>query len=193
MIYKNIVTKKANYKLSYMKRGIPGLFLSSNEKFYAARMEKLYKKALILLLSADLDSDEESMMIMIAKIAERRYKSAVEKGDINVTSSPSLGRTIDSFEVQQFWSFFRFTKDDLKRLKGELLFDDEYIFDNRTRMSGEEVFLRGLYELSSGENQFKIAELVFRGDQSLQSRAFKCFIDHIQAKQKSHAFMPYYE
>ncbi len=152
--------KKANNKLSYMKRGIPGLFLSSNEKFYAARMEKLYKKALILLLSAELDSDEKSMMIMIAKIAKRRYKSAVEKGDINVTSSPSLGRTIDSFEVQQFWSFFRFTKDDLKRLKEELLFDDEYIFDNRTRMSGEEVFLRGLYELSSGENQFKIAELV---------------------------------
>jgi hypothetical protein len=43
----------------------------------------------------------------------------------------------------------------------------------------EKVFLRGLYELRTGENQYLISELVFGGDQPGQSRAFKYFIDHI--------------
>lgn len=39
--------------------------------------------------------------------------------------------------------------------------------------------MRGLYELRTGEDQFLISELLFGGDQPLQSRAFKVFIDHI--------------
>jgi hypothetical protein len=46
-------------------------------------------------------------------------------------------------------------------------------------MSGEEVLLRGLYELVSGEDQYSIAENVFGREQSTQSRAFKFFNDHI--------------
>jgi len=46
-------------------------------------------------------------------------------------------------------------------------------------MSGQEVFLRGLYELVSGEDQFNICENVFGSDQSTQSRAFKFFVNHI--------------
>jgi len=180
MIFSKILRKKPNRKLPYMKRGIPGLFLSSNDKFYGARMEKLYKKALLILLSEEfVDPEEENSMLMIAALARRRYKAAVEKKEIYVTTAPSLGKRIDDFELRQFWPFFRFSKNDLKRLKGELLFDEEYILSNRVRMSGEEVFLRGLFELTSGNNQFMIAELVFGGDQPMQSRAFNSFIDHI--------------
>ncbi len=46
-------------------------------------------------------------------------------------------------------------------------------------MVGEEVMLRGLYELVSGEKQFNIAENVFGREQSMQSRAFKYFIFHV--------------
>jgi hypothetical protein len=46
-------------------------------------------------------------------------------------------------------------------------------------MSGEEVFLRGLYELSSAENQHKISRNVFGLDQSRQSKAFGAFIYHV--------------
>jgi DDE superfamily endonuclease len=46
-------------------------------------------------------------------------------------------------------------------------------------MPGEEVFLRGLYELVSGDNQHKISMNVCGRDGSVQSRAFMYFIDHI--------------
>ena len=46
-------------------------------------------------------------------------------------------------------------------------------------MSGEEVFLRGLYELVSGEDQHNISRNVFGREQTSQSRAFKYFINHL--------------
>ncbi len=46
-------------------------------------------------------------------------------------------------------------------------------------MSDEEVMLRGLYELVSGEDQHNISANVFGREQTAQSRAFKFFINHI--------------
>ena len=46
-------------------------------------------------------------------------------------------------------------------------------------MSGEEVFLIGVYELGTGEDQFLISELVFGESQPMQSFAFTSFIDNI--------------
>ena len=48
-------------------------------------------------------------------------------------------------------------------------------------MSGEEVMLRGLYELASGETKHKISANVFGREWSSQSRAFSWFMDHIYA------------
>ena len=45
-------------------------------------------------------------------------------------------------------------------------------------MPGEEVLLRGLYELVSGADQHEIV-VVFGRDQTQQSRTFKYFVDHI--------------
>ena len=50
-------------------------------------------------------------------------------------------------------------------------------FSNKTRMTSEEVMLRGLYELVSGNDQHE-ATVHFGRDQSAQSRAFSWFIDH---------------
>ena len=60
-----------------------------------------------------------------------------------------------------------------------LNFPEECILDNCSNMSGEEVFLRGLYELVSGETQHNISRNVFGRDWSAQSGAFKYFINHI--------------
>ena len=60
-----------------------------------------------------------------------------------------------------------------------LNFPEECILDNGSNMLGEEVFLRGLYELVSGETQHNISRNVFGGDWSAQSRAFKYFINHM--------------
>lgn len=60
-----------------------------------------------------------------------------------------------------------------------LNFPEECILDNGSNMLGEEVFLRGLYELVSGETQHNISRNVFGRDWSAQSRAFKYFINHM--------------
>ena len=59
---------------------------------------------------------------------------------------------------------------------------EECILSNRIKMSGEEVFCRGMYELISGEDQHNICRNIFGREQSAQSRAFSKFIDHIYKK-----------
>jgi hypothetical protein len=60
-----------------------------------------------------------------------------------------------------------------------LKFPEKCILSNRSAMKEEEVFLRGLYELCSGENQEKISAHVFGREFSAQSRAFTYFIKHM--------------
>ena len=68
--------------------------------------------------------------------------------------------------------FFETKKEDLYRLKVNLKFEDKCILENRSVMPGEEVLLRGLYELVSGADQHEIIA-IFDKDQTIQSRAFK--------------------
>jgi len=74
---------------------------------------------------------------------------------------------------------FRFKKTDLRRLFSLLKFDSKCILNNGSAISGEEVFLRGLYELSSGENHEKISANIFGREFSAQSRAFSYFTKHL--------------
>ena len=74
---------------------------------------------------------------------------------------------------------FSHGKSDLFRMVKSLRFPAVLKFENRFKMSGKEVFLRGLYELVNGENQYNIAENVFGRDQSQQSRAFNFFIKYL--------------
>ena len=53
-------------------------------------------------------------------------------------------------------------------------------FENRGRMSGVEVFMRGMYELASGDSQYSMCENIFGRDQSQQSRAFNWFVEHVE-------------
>jgi hypothetical protein len=60
-----------------------------------------------------------------------------------------------------------------------LQFPDICKFNNRSEMTGEEMFLRGLYDLVNGETKHNILRNMFGRDWSAQSRAFKYFINHI--------------
>jgi hypothetical protein len=60
-----------------------------------------------------------------------------------------------------------------------LRFPEWVILENRSKMKGEEIMLRGLYELVNGEDQNSIATNVFGRDFSQQGRAFSWFISHI--------------
>jgi len=76
-------------------------------------------------------------------------------------------------------SFFRFQKEDLRELIELLRLPAIVTLGNRCTGTGENVFLRGLYELTTGETQYNIAANVFGRDQSYQSYCLKYFIDHV--------------
>ena len=61
-----------------------------------------------------------------------------------------------------------------------LRFPRVVLLNNGIRKPGEEVFLRGLYEIRSGNNQYDAAVKVFGRNQSAQSRAYSWFIKHLQ-------------
>jgi hypothetical protein len=86
--------------------------------------------------------------------------------------------SIAEFDESYCKTFFRFRKNDLRRLFQLLNFPVMVRFDNRGKMEGEEVFLRGLYELCQGRTKHRIAE-IFGRHPSDQSRAFAWFVDHI--------------
>jgi len=97
--------------------------------------------------------------------------------NIDLESSVNKHRTIESFGPS-IKKDFRFEAAELQLLLQELKFPENVILDNRIVMSGEEVFLRGLYELVSGALQHTTAD-IFGRDFSAQSRAFNFFIDHV--------------
>ena len=104
--------------------------------------------------------------------------------DVKLTNAPKvtpqLRCHIDEFHDYECKLMFSFrSKSCLHRLKKALNFPEYIIFSNRSRMSGEECFLRGLYELVSGENQEKICINVFGRECTTQSRAFNYFINYI--------------
>ena len=90
---------------------------------------------------------------------------------------PSKNRTIDSFNPWQCWNYFETRREDLPRLLRALRIEEVVHFPNRSAMSGEEVMLRGLYELVTGNDQADALEF-FGRNQSDQSRAVTWFINH---------------
>jgi len=74
--------------------------------------------------------------------------------------------------------FLRFRKEDISDLFILLQFPDKVRLENRSTMSGEEVFMRGLYELCTGAKKALVSE-VFGRHPSDQCRAFNYFISHI--------------
>ena len=94
-------------------------------------------------------------------------------------STINYERTLNSFCESDCNIFFRFLRHDLKRLAELLRFPQIVRFENRVVMPGEEIFLRGLYELCQGESKHSIAVNVFGREWSTQVRAFNYFIDHV--------------
>ena len=94
-------------------------------------------------------------------------------------STINYARTLYSFCESDCNIFFRFLRHDLQRLVELLRFPQVVRFQNRVVMPGEEIFLRGLYELCQGESKHSIAVNVFGREWSTQVRAFNYFIDHV--------------
>ena len=147
-LFRRNTHKKSNRFLSYARRGVPGQFLSTHDRNKCRSLHKQYTNLLILLSFGALSEEETDLVILYSFLLIKQRDNLLTASNDNIPlSAPSLKRTIESFESRQYWAFFNTTKEDLGQLYRELLFAEDYILDNNSRMSGEEVFLRGLYEL----------------------------------------------
>lgn len=149
-------------------------------------------KKLLLVLAVKLrragKETERRRIRKIMKVVFLRYVRLNYYVRQGLDLCPRRDRTIDSFESADCPLFFRFTKEHLYELYDLLGFKEvdetegTFTFDNKETMRGEEILLRGLYELASGESQHTISTNVFGRDQTSQSRAIGKFIHFVHEK-----------
>ncbi len=90
--------------------------------------------------------------------------------------APRISRTIDSFSDAECYRRFRFRKPDLRQLFNLLQFPETIRLANRSRYTGEEVFLFGLNRFTSCAFVEDLIA-IFGGEISQWSRAFHYFIE----------------
>ena len=93
-----------------------------------------------------------------------RYIQLVRDREEKLPKNLDRKRTIETFGDSECWNFFEFRKEDLKRLQNGLRIPNTVVLDNGSKCPGEEVLLRGLYELVNGEDKNSIAVNVFGRD-----------------------------
>ena len=152
--------------------------LTSQERVLATKLQKL---VLVSMFQArSVESDEEREKISgLAHLALRKYCTILYFEDEGLPRPIRLDRRIASFSASQCWNFFETRDEDLIRLLRALRLPEMCTLRNGSTMAGEEVMLRGLLELVTGDNQYNIAENVFGREQSQQSRAFYFFVEHV--------------
>jgi len=141
-------------------------------------LKKIIQAVMCKIYKTEDPLEREDLNHMLDAVV-MKYLSIKVVEDDGMEQCGRYNRTIESFSPSDCKIFFEFKKKDLFRLFHLLQFPDTCRFDNRSSMSGEEVFLRGLYELVSGETKHNISRNVFGRDWSAQSRAFTYFVTHI--------------
>ena len=171
----SLYVKKPSRHTSYRKRQ---LRLDSNDQVRTRRLKKL-----ILFLMADVnrkEGEEKEVADMALKASIACYLRIVVCDDANQFERPlrTIFVRIGSLSDSDCKIEFSFNRAEMTRMLDLLRFPDEVTFDNRAVMYGEEVFLRGLYELVGGENKQKICK-TFGREFSAQVRAFSWFMDYM--------------
>ena len=200
MIYANSVEavavlelRKVAKELAYRRRGVDAL--SSNEQVELRRM----KSGMVVLMVRIRDMEEKMRTDVVMREDDRlvlsnrlvrwrrffrlywmRYVSIAMKPKMVLPAIKRLNRDISFFESDEYMPYFRFKYEQLMELSDLLGFKGMFTLSNRARVRGQEILLRGLYELTTGEGEFAISRKIFGGDQSLQSRSFSSFVDHIE-------------
>jgi hypothetical protein len=186
-------------KISYRKRH---LALSSHDQVTLRKLTTLCQ-AVVLKIHRDNLPRSSPYWGHLKKLYA--LKLAVEYCEVDPTvqevDTQIFDRTLDSFSEADARLLFAFQKSDLVLIYSELKFPQFCILSNGQKLSGEEVFLRSMYELVTGENQEKICRILFGRENSYelvtgenqekicrvlfgrenscQSRCFDYFIDHI--------------
>jgi hypothetical protein len=115
---------------------------------------------LLAKANREADAEQRTFFQVRARIVFFRYLSVVlETAELQVERPPRLNRIDwDSFSRGACWNFFETRQEDLDRLYRGLRFPDSCILENRVRMDGKEVLMRGLTE-SNAAIQAKLEEV----------------------------------
>jgi hypothetical protein len=177
----SLLKKGAAKDLAYVQRHIIGL--TSYDRVELRRLKEIFTVLLVIRRRRRKSAASISRLNKVIKIVAAKYidlqfvsQEAYEK---ERCINPDRHRTLDSFSGPDFKAFFRYEKADLEKMMNLLRFPEKVILGNRQTATGETVFLRGLYELVSGERQYGIIRNVFGGSQPYQSLCFKYFITHM--------------
>ena len=143
-------------------------------------MRHLRRLIKVCRLKAKYDSKNAEFHQRLAWLAYRKLLGVKYIPKLTIPRLVNRRRTLDSFDEIDCWAFFKFRKSDLPQVLRVLRLPESCTLSNGIRMSGEEFFPRGMYELVYGEDQHNISSNVFGRDQSAQSRAFSYFITSLR-------------
>lgn len=148
--------------------------ITSNEVITAERYRKI---AIVAAIKYNNSKDE--IIRKIAAVAHIKYLRLIS--DLSPPLTKPLRRkiSVDIFTESDCYVFFAFRQEHLSRLFKALRIPDKVHLENGSVMTGEEIALRGLYELVNGDDQHHAAMLVFGREASQQSRATRWFYNHI--------------
>jgi hypothetical protein len=140
----------------------------------------LKKCTLILFARYKREKDHQKRLKFKKKVLVCLALSIRIKADTYEPIESPMRKEISLENMTHMFSkeFLRFRKEDITRLFILLRFPEKVVLENRSTMSGEEVFMRGLYELVTGVKKTIISE-IFGRHPSDQCRAFNYFIKHV--------------
>lgn len=163
--------RKPAMKLAYRRR------FSALTSMEQVKLNRLKQAILAVCVRDKLRNTARANRTALKALISTYLHTSLEV-DTMLEKPANFHRTIESFSSAECVINFGFHKEDLPRLLHLLNFPNEIHFENRAKMTGEEVFLRGMFELVTGETQHQIST-VFGRELTAQSRSFVWFIDHI--------------
>ena len=173
--------KLPNRYLPVTRRSGFGQNLTADEQIKLGRAKNL----LLFSLVMKKRHSKSKFYDLISRIAITRYIRLKYAPDVQIDSKPDKLRNISFFGIE-CKNKFRFEAIHLQEICGLLNnFGARQrrkgfccVLSNGITMPAEEILLRGLFELRSGDIKYDIAD-VFGRDISAQTRAFGFFIDYV--------------
>ena len=156
--FKTVNIRKISRNTTYRRRDMEAL--SSNEQ---VTLKAIKRNVLFCMIKSKIgqDSDIKDKWEKIGKTIVARYLAILINPNEKLPTIPSRKRDFDSFPEDVYGICFRFRRDELQRLFELLRIPEKFTLSNNSTMKEEEVMLSGLYELVSGDNQFKISMLFY--------------------------------
>lgn len=139
--------KRTSKLLSYRRRHQR---ITSHEQVQSKELKLLILAMMAKLKLCDDMIEQQRIEVGLKLLIARYLQLVIEPAQI-LEPPPRFDRSIESFSSSNCRLFFAFSKTDLSRLLHLLQIPASVVFDNRAKMSGEEVLLRGLYELVGGD------------------------------------------